>query len=301
LTQPRKLFRSEHFLQNNLHLYVNRYTEDFIVPFHSHDFFEYCYVAEGKGYHHVDNETIPVHKGMLFAIPIGTAHVFRPSTPELKGNQLIVYNCLFDKQMLTQLSIYLQEPQIVDSLMSLGNANAAYFSVFDRDGSLEDLITKLYREMSVPIAGSTSMQYALLSQIVIMVYRLKHCEMDNHTNEISNFDHILQYVEQHLSDKLTLADLERISRWSNRHLQRKFMQHTGQSFGSYLQHLRVRKSCELLRNTHHKVRTIAELVGYNSTDTFNAVFKKVVGQSPTIYRKSQRKPAVSRTKETPTE
>lgn len=288
MTKPRKLFKSESFFQNNLHLFVNRFSEDFNVPYHSHDFYEYCYVAEGKGFHHIANETIPVNKGMLFAIPIGTPHVFRPSTPNSTGNQLIVYNCLFDEHMLEQLSVYLQDPPILKSLVYLGNSDATYFSIFDRDGLLESLITKLHREMSVPGVGSTTMLYTLLSQIVVTVYRIKHCDADKQTAEISDFDQVLQYVEQHLSEKIILSDLERICRWSNRHLQRKFLQHTGQSFGSFLQIARVKKSCDLLRETHYKVSMIADLVGYRNTDTFNAVFKKVVGQSPTAYRKLHR-------------
>jgi AraC family L-rhamnose operon transcriptional activator RhaR len=288
LTKPRELFKSEYFMQNNLHLYVNRFSEDFSVPFHSHDFYEYCYVAEGKGYHYIGHDTIPVYKGMLFAIPLGTPHVFRPTTPTQGSDPLIVYNCLFDEHMLKQLSVYLHDPPILKSLTAFGSDNAAYFSVIDRDGSLEDLISKLYREMSVPIPGSLSMQHTLLSQIVIMIYRIQHGYTDKQTAEMSDFDQILQYIDQHIGNKITLSDLEQICRWSKRHLQRKFLQHTGQSFGTYLQNRRVKKSCELLRSTQHKVSMIAGLVGYNSTDTFHAVFKKVVGQSPTMYRNSHR-------------
>lgn len=284
-----QLFKGEVFFQNNLHLWVNRYTEDFTVPFHAHDFIEYCYVAEGKGFHHIERETLPVSKGLLFAIPVGVSHVFRPTSPDSLGNPLIVYNCLFDAHMVNHLSVVLQDPPILEHLTELQNSTSSYFSVFDREGSIESLMQKLYREMSVPSIGSTTMLHTLLSQLVVTVYRHKYTEANKPDMQVANdFDQVIQYLEQHLHEAVTLSDLARISKWSIRHLQRMFQQHTGQSFGSFVQNLRVQKSCELLRGSEHKISSIAELVGYRNIDSFNAVFKKIVGKAPTEYRKLYR-------------
>lgn len=288
MNQATQLFKGEFFLQNNLHLLVNRFNEDFVVPFHAHDFIEYCYVAEGKGFHHIENMAIPVSKGVLFAIPVGVSHVFRPTSPHSASNPLIVYNCLFDIHMINQLSIILQDHPIREHLTALTNNTSTYFSVYDRDGSIEHLMQMLFREMSVPIIGSTTMLHLLLSQLIVSVYRLKYAVADKPTTHVSDFSQVIRHLEQNLHESITLSDLSLISKWSIRHLQRLFQQHTGQSFGSHLQNLRVQKSCELLRSSEHKVITIAELVGYRDIDSFNAVFKKVVGQTPVSYRRLNR-------------
>lgn len=73
-----ELLKSESFLNLPLQLFVNRCSENFVMPFHTHDFIEYSYVAEGKGFHHIGDDIVPVNKGMLFVIPVGIPHVFRP-------------------------------------------------------------------------------------------------------------------------------------------------------------------------------------------------------------------------------
>jgi AraC family L-rhamnose operon transcriptional activator RhaR len=281
-----KVFQSKFFLENNLHMSVNRFAEDFTVPYHEHDFFEYCYVAEGIGFHHIEEETFPIHKGMLFVIPVGVAHVFRPATPERSSKPPIVYNCLFDTHLAAQLSI-LQEQPIQEHISSLGNNASSYFSVFDRDGSIESIILKLYREISSKETGSKTMLYALLSQLIVTVYRIKHGNEENISNESAEFNHVIHYLDQNFNQAISLSDVSRFSGWSSRHLQRLFLKHTGQSFGSFLQNLRIQKSCEMLRSSSLKIGLISELVGYRSVDSFNIAFKKTVGLTPTEYRKAR--------------
>ncbi|WP_379147084.1 helix-turn-helix domain-containing protein [Paenibacillus sp. sgz500992] len=284
-----QLFKSESLLQNNLHLLVNRYAENFFAPYHSHDFIEYCYVAEGRGFHHIDQAVIPVRKGMLFVIPVGVSHVFRPATSHPEQDRLIVYNCLFDDHMVDRLSALLQEESpIIEHLQSLGSRGSAYFSVSDWDGSIEKLMLNLHREMSVPGIGSVTMLQTLLSQLIVTVYRQLYADQDRSTIEASDFAQVILFMEQKLSEGITLTHLAQMSRWSSRHLQRMFLKHTCQSFGSYLQHLRIQKSCERLRTSDLKISMIAESVGYRDIDTFNSVFKKIVGEPPMAYRKRHR-------------
>ena len=280
-----KVFQSQFFLLNNLHMSVNRFTEDFTVPFHEHDFIEYCYVAEGIGFHHIEQETFPVHKGLLFVIPVGVAHVFRPATPDQSSKPPIVYNCLFDNHLADELSSFQEQP-IQEHLSSLGSKTSSYFSVFDRDGSVESIMLQLYREMSVKETGSKTMLYALLSQLIVTVYRIKYGQEENVANESADFNHVILYLEQNFNQAISLSEVSRFSGWSSRHLQRLFQKHTGQSFGSFLQNLRIRKSCEMLRSSSLKIGLISELVGYRSIDSFNVAFKKTVGLTPTEYRKS---------------
>ena len=288
MNQSSQLFKSEAFLQDNLHIFVNRYTEDFAVPFHEHDYIELCYVAEGRGFHHIGNDTISVSKGSLFVIPVGVPHVFRPTSPESKVSPLIVYNCLFDNQMVNQLEMMLQDPPIAAFLAELGSSSSPYYSIVDLDGSIESIMQRLFREISVPQTGTMTLLHTLLCQLMVYVYRLLRTEASKSATQLSSFNQVIPYLANNLAETITLYDLAQISKWSTRHLQRMFHRQTGQSFGSYLQSLRVHKSCELLRISEQKISSIAELVGYRDIDSFNAVFKKITGKTPTQYRKMHR-------------
>lgn len=285
MKRTNQLFEGQHFLQDNLHMWINRFKEDFAVPYHAHDFIEYCYVAEGTGFHHIEQEVFPIHKGWLFVIPIGAAHVFRPATSEKGSKAPVVYNCLFDTHLAAQLSL-VQEQPIQEHLLDIAHNPSAYFAVFDRDGSLESLMLKLHNEMTLQETGSQTMLYALLSQLIVTVYRLKGGKRETLISETANFNDIIYYLEQNYHQTLTLELLSSYAGWSSRHLQRLFHKYTGQAFGSFLQNLRMQKSCELLRTSTMKISVIAEHVGYRSIDSFNAAFKKIVGLTPTEYRKA---------------
>ena len=78
-------------------MYVNRNAENFTGSYHNHDFLEIAYIAEGEGFHHLENSVQRVRKGQMFYIPLGISHVFRPTSAN--GKPLIVNNCIFSVQL----------------------------------------------------------------------------------------------------------------------------------------------------------------------------------------------------------
>lgn len=73
--------------------------------------------------------------------------------------------------------------------------------------------------------------------------------------------------------------------YSERHLQRLFKLHTGQTFRRYRQARRIEKSCEWLRDPRLKISSVAEIVGYRDQDNFVGIFKRYMGKTPSEYRK----------------
>ncbi|MDR6717706.1 AraC family transcriptional regulator [Paenibacillus sp. 2003] len=283
-----QLMKSEYFLHNHLQLFVNRCSEDFVLPFHAHEFIEYSYVSEGKGFHHIGEDVIPVKKGMLFVIPVGVPHVFRPVSTNVTEHPLIIYNCLFNAELINTLTAIIQEKEIIQHLMNLAQNQVPYIAVVDHNDRIEELMVKLYRESSVPGIGSSTMLYTLVSQLVLMTYRQLYQEDHDEEHHSTGFDYILHYIKEHVSTRIRMSDLVRVSGWSEKQIGRMFLRHTGQTFSSYLQHLRIQKSCELLKSSQHKVSLIAELVGYRDMDSFYAAFKKITGETPLAYRKKSR-------------
>ncbi|MGF6353856.1 AraC family L-rhamnose operon transcriptional activator RhaR [Paenibacillus sp. 4624] len=287
-----ELLKSEAFLNRPLQLFVNRCFENFMMPFHTHDFVEYSYVAEGRGFHHIGEDTVPVNKGMLFVIPIGIPHVFRPVSTDATKAPLIIYNCLFNAELIQALKHFLRDEDIVQHLMDLEQNRQQYISVTDHSGRLEELMLQLYREFSVPGPGSLAMLDTLVSQLIIMTYRqdqqMKCVDSTPHQPMFHDMESILHYLRQHLGERILMKDLVQLSRWSEKKIGRMFVRYTGQTFRSYVQHLRIQRSCELLKRSGHKVGIIAEMVGYQDMDSFHAAFKKITGDTPLSYRKKSR-------------
>ncbi|QJD87027.1 AraC family transcriptional regulator [Cohnella herbarum] len=284
--RPVETFKSEGMFQKDMLLYVNRASEDFNSPMHDHDFIEFAYIAEGNGFHHVFDQVHEVSKGQLCYIPIGTPHVFRPISANLTKHPLTVFNCVFSPRLLTKLGDFVSDGHVKAFISALHEGAQSYFHLAEAGDSIEKLFVQLHREYSLPLGGSADYLHALLLQLLIVVNRGKHVPHSPPIRKFSDFDHLLTYMERNLSQELSLARLAQISRWSERHLQRLFMQHTSQSFNRYLQSLRVRRSCELLRNSTFKVNTIAEMTGYKDIASFLTVFKRIAGMTPSAYRKA---------------
>lgn len=104
---------------------------------------------------------------------------------------------------------------------------------------------------------------------------------------------VIQYCTENYSREIslqTLSDSLYISKYYISHL---FGQRLKVSFCDYINALRVRRACELLRQGGLSVTEVAFAVGYNSTRSFDRCFKKIQKVSPQSYRLRKGSQAVS--------
>lgn len=103
------------------------------------------------------------------------------------------------------------------------------------------------------------------------------------------FDELTQHIERERSyrnSKLNLATLADSAGLSPHHLSEVLNQHAGQNFNHFINAYRVKEVCEQLHSaTSSAVLDIALQAGFSSKSTFNTIFKKFTGLTPTQYRK----------------
>jgi AraC-like DNA-binding protein/ligand-binding sensor protein len=98
------------------------------------------------------------------------------------------------------------------------------------------------------------------------------------------------FIQEHQSEELSLGRVAKAVHTSTFYFCKMFKRTTGLHFTQYLSRVRIEKAKNLLLNPNLRVSEIAYEVGFQSLTHFNRVFKKVVGQSPTTYRKQLPKP-----------
>lgn len=91
---------------------------------------------------------------------------------------------------------------------------------------------------------------------------------------------ILDYMNAHYMENLTLGDVAEEAGISESHLCRVLKKETGESFVNLLNKLRVQQAQKLLQRGELKVYEIAEAVGFSNYAYFYQVFKKLTGYSP---------------------
>ncbi|MFE7874686.1 GlxA family transcriptional regulator, partial [Micromonospora humida] len=97
---------------------------------------------------------------------------------------------------------------------------------------------------------------------------------------------VLQWLESHAGERLTLADVAARAGLSVRTLNRRFHEETGRTPMQWVAAVRVRRAQELLERSDHGVDRIAHLVGFASPAQFRVQFKRLSGVSPQVYRRT---------------
>ena len=100
---------------------------------------------------------------------------------------------------------------------------------------------------------------------------------------------VIDYMEDHFGEKLTVAALAQKMGLSPSQFTRRFKQETGSSPMDYFLELRIKKAQKLLRSGSKTMTEIAQDCGFGSTAHFSAAFKKHTKLSPTDYQQLYQK------------
>lgn len=101
----------------------------------------------------------------------------------------------------------------------------------------------------------------------------------------SVLDDILYYIDHNYQNNIKLETIAPLFGYNSAYLGKIFNKTVGESFNSYVDHIRIEHSKALLLQNNYKVYEIAERVGYRNVDYFHKKFRKYVGESPAEFRK----------------
>ena len=94
------------------------------------------------------------------------------------------------------------------------------------------------------------------------------------------------FIEEHKTEDISMRDVAKVVNISTFYFCKMFKKTTGLTFTEYLSQVRISKAKNLLLNPNLRISEIAYDIGYQSLTHFNRTFRRIVGQSPTVYRKS---------------
>jgi AraC family transcriptional regulator len=95
---------------------------------------------------------------------------------------------------------------------------------------------------------------------------------------------VYDYIEAHLDDRLTLADLAGVACLSPYHFSRSFKQAVGVGPQRYVMHRRVERAKALMCRTDQPLAVIAREVGFADQSHLTSVFRREIGVTPGHFR-----------------
>lgn len=99
---------------------------------------------------------------------------------------------------------------------------------------------------------------------------------------------VIHYMNEYIHQKLTLKQLAGYFKYSTSHFSMLFQKETGVSPMEYFIHLKIQKACECIELTPLKLNEISVKLGFEEPAYFSRIFTKIMGMSPTEYRKRNR-------------
>ena len=95
----------------------------------------------------------------------------------------------------------------------------------------------------------------------------------------------VEYITKNLNSNISIKELTEEIAVSDTYLQNSFKAVYGSSVAVYIRTQKMQRAAEQLINTNCSIDSIAEQAGYINQGKFSLAFKKIMGDSPMIYRK----------------
>ena len=233
---------------------------------HYHNHYEIYYLRKGKARYFIDNTTIDLNEGDMVLIPPYVIH----RTAYIEDGEL-------ERLLITFTLDFVEK-----------NEDDALFNCFNRYLIKKaDVYKNLLNSIESEYNNADNFTNDLIKNyITTLLIRLSR------TTEKSSFEikapsfiqKITEYITENYSAEITLDELAERFSVSKSHLSRQFKATTGFGLNEYITIVRIKNAERLVLTTDLSMTEIATKCGFNDSNYFSSVFKKLKGVPPLKFR-----------------
>ncbi len=256
--------------------------------FHSHNFMEIAYVAEGTLKLSVNGSIAEFNEGDICIMDYNTMHA------EVIGEEIV---------KVLYLSI---SPDVFTSLMNADNTSS------EEEVYLKSIVIEkknAYQYVRFLPSEDTSKSHSAILSILYEtagrqpgardiikgnITRLSHLLTSEYTLRLSNVEKaqarrrlyadVTSYIKDHSRD-LKIEDLISRFHYNKDFFNRLIKEFSGMTYTEYLQSERLKAAEKLLKSTSLTISAVADRVGYQNLGYFYKIFGEKYGMLPTEYRR----------------
>lgn len=251
-----------------------KYHENHSQLVHSHnDVLELLYIMHGNGQYIVNGKQYVVQPGNLI---VCSANVMHGETLNWKNNMLS-YCCVLQGLAL---------PSLPENTLLSASSNPVFFFAEDR-APVEHIILAIYElftRLPAQKEACNLLANALLNIVYTKAQIRKISDKAIHKNNEDFIQNIVDYLDKHFTEPLSLQDLGNKFHISPSYLSHIFKAEIGLPLMKYLMYRRIGEAQSLLMNTSLPINAIGEQLGFHDTAHFSRMFKKYIGTTCSEYR-----------------
>lgn len=229
-------------------------------------FAQVIYGETGEGRLSVEGKTYDIHPGTCFFLPRDMPHDYWPLTEEWQTNWLC-----FDGTCLPE------------TVRCLGMEHSSVVELPDPtrfDALFKNVLMELHAD---PIFGQLRAS-PYVYRILVEYHLIKREQIGQQYHRAPKLKPVLDYIEEHLADVITLEELAGLMNLTPQHFCRVFKDCIGERPFQYILKRRIQVSKRYLVRPEYRVSEIGRKVGIENSSYFCYNFKRLEGMTPTEFR-----------------
>jgi AraC-like DNA-binding protein len=260
-----------------------RYSPNFAFAGECHLDWEFVYVDKGRVVIEADEKPFTLNAGQFFLHKPMEFHKIRSDGV---SSDVFIMAFLLSKgeDVLLRLAGKIQNPDEQEKAI-LGEIMEENKLVFRETNFFEENIHFTPRFGSIQYVANLLENFFLLS-----LRNEPEKTVEENEKEPKNSNAILEaathYLNEHLSENVTFAELSNYLGYSASYLAKLFRSALHSSFKEYSINLKIEKAKTLIVEKNLTFSEIADNLGFSSVQHFSKMFKRKTGFNPTEYQKS---------------
>ena len=238
---------------------------------HYHDGYEIYHLINGSVRYFLDSKIYDLEPGDIILIPPDKLHKTTVISSVPAERLLISFTAdFFNKKIGDNLFNCFNNPFVSEPQKYIDILNKIEDEFLFKDEYTEDIVKNL------------------ISILLVKLSRVSTNNIYNSSNS-SLSEEIVKYINNNYDKNISRQTLANEFYLSENHISTLFKKETGFGFNEYLNIIRIKNSEHLLITTNMSISKISFACGFQDSNYYSSVFKKVNGVSPLKYRKENSK------------
>ncbi|HHX3400577.1 helix-turn-helix domain-containing protein [Klebsiella aerogenes] len=265
----------------------NRMYTTSVLYYHWHQCVELLYISSGYGIVVVDNQHYTARPGRLFIFPPFRLH--KVQVDHSHKNPYHRTTMHIEQSVVESALSAFPRHQAQFAALAASNLPAQIYDLSEHAAFIERILEQFQRLESTGQTTACEVAFLMMQLMTFLPEQPQRYPPRQQTVA----SRIMNWIEAHYASKFSLDQLACDLGLSRSYTSRVFRQQTGGNIHEYLLTRRIKRSCDLLRNSDESIDAIALAVGFGEVTYFITCFKKMMRQTPLQYRKaSQRRSAL---------
>ena len=265
-------------------------SKDFHYAGEQHNFWEMVYIDKGEMLCTADTHQFTLKSGEVTFHKPNEYHNLSGDGKNAPNVSILTFEC--DSVAMKHfegkiLRLSAEEKQMLSMLMSEGLA------CFRLEDPTNPLLQSLRTQPDAPFGGFQMIRNLLeIFLIRLCRHRESLTKQSRQSIQIDGVDvnfeirELLDVLQSHLYDKLTIADVARELGKSESTVKTLFARFQPGGIMRYYNHLKIREAKRLIRENRYTLAQISELLSYDSAQYFSKCFKASTHMTPSEYKRS---------------